>query len=91
MVVGFVSGTGEGLVETFGRSTAGNDSEVWAPRLDGETNFGLTSLAAPNAASSSLAKTRCMLASPWSRRTSTPESAKGGRPTLLARADEVIE
>jgi hypothetical protein len=32
-----------------------------------------------------------MLASPWSRRTSNaPESAKGGRPTLLARADEVI-
>jgi hypothetical protein len=33
-----------------------------------------------------------MFASPWSRRTSkAPESAKGGRPTLLARAEEVIE
>jgi hypothetical protein len=34
MVVGFVSGTGEGLVETFVRSTAGNDSEAWAPRFE---------------------------------------------------------
>ena len=44
MVVGFVSGTGAGLVETFVRSTAGgcgviivclvsNDSDVWAPRF----------------------------------------------------------
>jgi hypothetical protein len=45
MVVGLVSGTGWGLVETFVRSTEGgcgvliacfvsNDSEVWAPRFD---------------------------------------------------------
>jgi len=45
MVVGLVSGTGAGLVETFVRSTAGgcgvlivclfgNDSEVWAPRFE---------------------------------------------------------
>jgi hypothetical protein len=33
MVVGFVSGTGAGLVETFVRSTAGGDSEIWAPRF----------------------------------------------------------
>src|SRR5436309_8596695 len=44
MVVGLVSGTGAGLVETFVRSTAGgcgviivclvsNDSDVWAPRF----------------------------------------------------------
>ena len=45
MVVGLVSGTGAGLVETFVCSTAdgcgaliacfvSNDSEVWAPRFD---------------------------------------------------------
>jgi len=36
--------------------------------------------------------TRCMFASPWSHRTSSaPEGGKGGRRTLLARADGVIE
>jgi hypothetical protein len=39
MVVGFVSGTGAGLVETLVRSTAGgcfvsDDSEVWALRFE---------------------------------------------------------
>src|SRR5215470_8248446 len=34
MVVGFVSGTGAGFLETFVRSTAGGDSEVWTPRFE---------------------------------------------------------
>jgi hypothetical protein len=60
MVVGFVSGTGAGLVENFVRSTAGgcfvsNDSEVWALRFEVSCAL-MVAVALENVSRSDLAK-----------------------------------